>query len=173
MPLRAVNSNTLGIEKSFSGIVHSFFTHSSILMICMGDLLSTDGIVAIGVPLNWKQAGCDYYIPCLRPRRRKISPAGACYHCRNMSPQDAVSPFDLLGKSPEELRSFVQSLGEPAYRGGQIYHAIYAERRFDFAAMSNLPAALRKRLERESIIALPKVRRRYESSDGAVRYVLE
>ena len=91
----------------------------------------------------------------------------------NMSPQDTASPLDLLGKSPEELRSFVQSLGEPAYRGGQIYHAIYAERRFDLAAMSNLPAALRKRLERESIIALPKVRRRYESSDGAVRYVLE
>ena len=90
-----------------------------------------------------------------------------------MSPQDTVSPFDLLGKSPEELRSFVQSLGEPAYRGGQIYHAIYAERRFDLAAMSNLPAALRKRLDRESIIALPKIRRRYESSDGAVRYVLE
>jgi len=66
----------------------------------------------------------------------------------------------------------VQSLGEPAYRAGQIYHAIYAERRFDFAAMSNLPAALRKRLEHESAIAMPKVRRRYESSDGAVRYVL-
>src|ERR1700723_1052546 len=90
----------------------------------------------------------------------------------NMSPQDTASPLDLLGKSPEELRSFVQSLGEPAYRAGQIYHAIYAERRFDFAAMSNLPAALRKRLEHESAIAMPKVRRRYESSDGAVRYVL-
>ena len=89
-----------------------------------------------------------------------------------MSPQDTASPLDLLGKSPEELRSFVQSLGEPAYRAGQIYHAIYAERRFDFAAMSNLPAALRKRLEHESAIAMPKVRRRYESSDGAVRYVL-
>ncbi|HEY4878137.1 MAG TPA: 23S rRNA (adenine(2503)-C(2))-methyltransferase RlmN [Candidatus Acidoferrales bacterium] len=90
----------------------------------------------------------------------------------NMSPQDTASPLDLLGKSPEELRSFVQSLGEPAYRAGQIYHAIYAERRFDFAAMSNLPAALRKRLEQECAIALPQVRRCYESSDGAVRYVL-
>jgi 23S rRNA (adenine2503-C2)-methyltransferase len=89
-----------------------------------------------------------------------------------MPPQDTRHTFDLLGKSPEELRSFVQSLGEPAYRAGQIYHALYAERRFDFAAMSNLPAALRKRLEHESAIALPKVRRRYESSDGAVRYVL-
>ena len=33
--------------------------------------------------------------------------------------------------------------GEPAYRGGQLYHALYKERRLDFAAMSNLPAPLR------------------------------
>ena len=91
----------------------------------------------------------------------------------NMSPQEIGNRINVLGKSPEELRSFVQALGEPAYRAGQIYHALYAERRFDCAAMSNLPAALRQRLERESVIALPKVRRRYESSDGAVRYVLE
>jgi len=89
-----------------------------------------------------------------------------------MSLQDANRPFNLLGRSPEELRGFTQSLGEPAYRGGQIYHALYAERRFDVAAMTNLPAALRERLARESKIALPQVRRRYESSDGAVRYVL-
>ena len=90
----------------------------------------------------------------------------------NMSPQDIGNRFNVLGKSPEELCAFMQSLGEPAYRARQIYHAVYAERRFDLAAMTNLPAALRKRLEHESVIALPKVRRRYESSDGAVRYVL-
>ena len=89
-----------------------------------------------------------------------------------MSPQDIGNRFNVLGKSPEELRAFMQLLGEPAYRARQIYHAVYAERRFDLAAMTNLPAALRKRLEHESVIALPKVRRRYESSDGAVRYVL-
>lgn len=66
----------------------------------------------------------------------------------------------------------MQRLGEPAYRGAQIYHALYSERRFDVAAMTSLPAALRERLRRESAIALPEVRRRYESSDGAVRYVL-
>jgi 23S rRNA (adenine2503-C2)-methyltransferase len=66
----------------------------------------------------------------------------------------------------------MQSLGEPAYRGGQVYHALYAERRFHTAAMTNLPAALRERLGREAAIELPQVRRRYESSDGAVRYVL-
>ncbi len=79
---------------------------------------------------------------------------------------------NVLGKSVEELREFLQALGEPAYRGAQIYHALYAERRFDFGAMTNLPAALRERLSREAAIALPQVARRYASSDGTVRYVL-
>jgi 23S rRNA (adenine2503-C2)-methyltransferase len=79
---------------------------------------------------------------------------------------------NLLGKSAEELRTLAASLGEPAYRGGQVYHALYAERRFDFAAMTNLPAALRERLAREAAIELPRVIRRYHSSDGSIRYVL-
>ena len=78
---------------------------------------------------------------------------------------------NLLGKSAEELRAFMREIGEPTYRGAQIYHALYAERRFDFAAMTNLPAALRERLAREAAIALPRVVRRHVSSDGAVRYV--
>ena len=55
----------------------------------------------------------------------------------------------------------MQSLGEPAYRGAQIYRALYAERRFDVAKMSNLPVALRERLAREACIALPQMMRRY------------
>src|SRR2546426_12332099 len=53
---------------------------------------------------------------------------------------------ELLGKSGEELRALMVSLGERAYRGAQIYHALYAERRFDFTTMRKLPAALRARL---------------------------
>jgi 23S rRNA (adenine2503-C2)-methyltransferase len=80
--------------------------------------------------------------------------------------------MNLLGKSEEELREFLASLGEPGYRAAQIYHALYAERRLDFAAMTNLPAGLRERLEREASIALPRVVRRHLSTDGTVRYVL-
>jgi 23S rRNA (adenine2503-C2)-methyltransferase len=80
--------------------------------------------------------------------------------------------MNLLGQSAEELRAFMQSLGEPAYRGAQIYRALHAERRFDVAQMSNLPLALRERLARESVIALPQIVRRYVSGDGTVRYVL-
>jgi 23S rRNA (adenine2503-C2)-methyltransferase len=78
---------------------------------------------------------------------------------------------ELLGKSKEELRVFCAELGEPAYRGGQIYHALYAERRFEFARMTNLPVALRERLEKEATITLPEVRQRFVSGDGSVRYL--
>jgi len=79
--------------------------------------------------------------------------------------------MELLGKSLEELRAYCKSLGEPEYRGGQIYHALYAERRFDFARMTNLPGALREKLAREASITLPEVRRRNFSKDGSVRYL--
>lgn len=79
--------------------------------------------------------------------------------------------MELLGKSKEELRDFCVVLGEPAYRGAQIYHALYAERRLDIALMTNLPASLRKRLAAEASIILPTVRRKYTSLDGSARYL--
>jgi 23S rRNA (adenine2503-C2)-methyltransferase len=84
----------------------------------------------------------------------------------------ARGAVNLLGQSAAELRTLMQGLGEPAYRGAQIYHALYAERRFEIGAMTNLPASLRERLAREASVALPKILRRYRSADGTVRYVL-
>ena len=102
----------------------------------------------------------------------EIHRVAACYHDCKMPANDTRHPVNLLGQSVEELRAFMQSLGEPAYRGGQIYRALYAERRFDVAKMSNLPLALREQLAREASIALPQIVRRYRSGDGTVRYVL-
>jgi 23S rRNA (adenine2503-C2)-methyltransferase len=109
--------------------------------------------------------------PAEPPRPRKsldfrvlslgIMPAQAFHKDRN-----------LLGKSADELRAFAESLGEPAYRGAQIYHALYAEQRADFAAMTSLPGMLRERLAREWAISLPQILRTYRSNDGTVRYVL-
>jgi len=85
---------------------------------------------------------------------------------------DLNATIDLLGKSAAELRALMAAFGEPAYRGTQLYKSIYANRRFDFAAMSDLPAALRERLAAATRIALPQVTRRYVSADGSVRYLL-
>jgi 23S rRNA (adenine2503-C2)-methyltransferase len=89
-----------------------------------------------------------------------------------MSSERSQAAIELFGRSREELRAFAESLGEPAFRGAQIYHALYAEKKFDFAAMTNLPAALRERLAQEAKITLPEILRRYRSEDGTVRYVL-
>ena len=79
--------------------------------------------------------------------------------------------MELLGKSKEELRDFCVALGEPAFRGAQIYHALYAERKFDVRQITNLPAALRERLSKEARVSLPEVRQRFTSADGSVRYL--
>jgi 23S rRNA (adenine2503-C2)-methyltransferase len=80
-----------------------------------------------------------------------------------------MTAMELLGKSKNELRDLCVSLGEPAYRGGQIYHALYAERKFSVRDMTNLPAALRERLVVEATITLPTLRQTYVSQDGSVR----
>lgn len=79
--------------------------------------------------------------------------------------------MELLGKSKEELRDFCLALGEPAFRGAQIYHALYAERKFDVAQITNLPAALRERLSKEARVTLPELKQRFASADGSVRYL--
>lgn len=79
--------------------------------------------------------------------------------------------MELLGKSKNELRDFCQTLGEPAYRGGQIYHALYAERKSDVRQMTNLPGAFRQRLAAEAQITLPSVKQRYISKDKSIRYL--
>jgi 23S rRNA (adenine2503-C2)-methyltransferase len=81
--------------------------------------------------------------------------------------------MELLGKSKDELREMCAAMGEPAYRGGQIYHALYAERKLELAQMTNLPATLRERLAKQATITLPVVKQRFESSDGSVRYLFE
>src|SRR5260370_6521172 len=79
---------------------------------------------------------------------------------------------ELLGKSKEELREFCAALSEPAFRGTQIYYALYSERKFDVAQITNLPASLRERLAKEARVTLPEVMRRFTSADCSVRYLL-
>jgi 23S rRNA (adenine2503-C2)-methyltransferase len=80
--------------------------------------------------------------------------------------------MELLGKSREELRALCAEMGEPEYRGDQLYRALYAERVFDLARVTNLPAAFREKLATETTVTVPRVRQRYQSSDGSVRYLL-
>jgi 23S rRNA (adenine2503-C2)-methyltransferase len=79
---------------------------------------------------------------------------------------------ELLGLSLDALRALAEDAGEPAYRGQQLYYALYVERRWDFDRMTNLPKAWRERLVAEASITLPRIEKRFVSADGSVRYLL-
>ena len=80
--------------------------------------------------------------------------------------------MELLGKSREELRALFVARAEPAYRGDQVYRALYAQRNFVLEGMTNLPAALREQLRKQTTVTFPAVKQRYLSEDGSVRYLL-
>jgi 23S rRNA (adenine2503-C2)-methyltransferase len=86
---------------------------------------------------------------------------------------ELAGKIGLLGKTKEELRELCVALGEPAYRGEQIYRALYAERKFDLEQFTNLPAALKEKLGGSAAIQLPEVKKRFHSSDGSIRYLFD
>lgn len=78
----------------------------------------------------------------------------------------------LLGKSLEELKELATRLGEPTYRGAQMYGALYVERVGQIEEMTALPAEMRRRLGETVRVGLPEIVRQHRSADGTVRYVL-
>src|SRR5436190_4913524 len=81
-------------------------------------------------------------------------------------------PQALLGMEVAELRDILGP-GQPEFRARQIYHALYREKIGDLTQISTLPAPLRGDLAASHTVGLPALARRYESSDGTKRYLLE
>jgi len=82
-------------------------------------------------------------------------------------------PIELLGLSKSELVSFVETIGEPAYRGRQVFKGLQQRRLQSFEAMSDLPKELRARLNEVSLASSLTVESRYVSSDGTRRYLMK
>ncbi len=80
---------------------------------------------------------------------------------------------ELVGMSREELVSFVETMGEPAYRGRQIFAALQHRRLRSFDEMTDLPKELRNRLAEIARPATLIVESRYLSSDGTRRYLMK
>jgi 23S rRNA (adenine2503-C2)-methyltransferase len=85
----------------------------------------------------------------------------------------ATSPINsLLGLTLEELTSLAVQSGQPAYRGRQLFDAVYQQRMEAVAQVSTLPADFRTELaSRGWVIGLPAIDRKFCSSDGTVRYL--
>lgn len=79
----------------------------------------------------------------------------------------------LLGLSQPELVSFAEQLGEPAFRGRQIFVSLQQLRLRSFAEMTELPKQLRTHLDSVATAATLTVESRYVSSDGTRRYLMK
>jgi 23S rRNA (adenine2503-C2)-methyltransferase len=79
----------------------------------------------------------------------------------------------LTGLSQPELVSFVETLGEPAYRGRQLFAALQHRRLRSFDEITDLPKDLRTRLSEVTRAATLKIESRYISDDGTRRYLMK
>ena len=79
--------------------------------------------------------------------------------------------MNLKSMTLPELSDALKAMGQPAFRARQLYTWLHRGAR-SYGQMSNLPAALRERLEREYPICPPQVVRRQESArDGTIKYL--
>jgi 23S rRNA (adenine2503-C2)-methyltransferase len=78
---------------------------------------------------------------------------------------------NLFGLERAALEQRLEALGEPRYRGRQLYGWLYEKRVRGFAEMTDLGHGLRARLEAEHRIDWPELARRERASDETVKYL--
>ena len=79
--------------------------------------------------------------------------------------------MNLKSMTLPELSEALKAMGQPAFRARQLYTWLHRGAR-SYEEMTNLPATLRERLEREAPILPPTVVRRQESArDGTIKYL--
>ena len=75
--------------------------------------------------------------------------------------------------SKDELTEFVQTIGEPKYRARQIFKQIHERRLLVFDEMTDLPKALREKLNESATATNLTVESRYVSTDGTRRFLMK
>src|SRR6476469_6087578 len=85
-----------------------------------------------------------------------------------MKERPHLTGFTLTG-----LTEFLPTLGEPAYRGRQIFSALQHRRLLSFDEMSDLPKALRELLRETATASTLTVESRYVSEDGTRRFLMK
>src|SRR4029453_10044871 len=79
----------------------------------------------------------------------------------------------LRGMSEGELVEFVERLGEPAYRGRQVFAALQHRRLTNFDDITDLPQAFRNKLNEVATASTLTVASRFISEDGTRRYLMK
>lgn len=81
---------------------------------------------------------------------------------------------NLLGLTETQLAEFVEDIGEPGYRGRQIFEWLYQRQATGFAAMTNLGKRFRDQLERSAEIrGVRRLAKTELSLDGTRKFLFE
>lgn len=83
-----------------------------------------------------------------------------------------VGMTPLLGKTESELLEIADQMGEPRFRGKQLYQSIYGRRILDFDGMTDLPKAFREKLKTAVRVPAAEIAEIFYSTDGTRRYLL-
>jgi 23S rRNA (adenine2503-C2)-methyltransferase len=84
-----------------------------------------------------------------------------------------VPSKSLLGLDLQEFTALALEAGQPAYRGQQLFDALYGQRIDDFRQAMTLPQAYRQELSEQGwTVGLPRIAQKFVSIDGTVRYLL-
>ena len=73
----------------------------------------------------------------------------------------------------DALTAYLVSLGQPKFRAKQIFKWLHQKLVTDFSQMTDQPKTLLTLLEENCTIAAPTIRRRQQSRDGTVKYLLQ
>lgn len=84
-----------------------------------------------------------------------------------------MEKFQILGKHPEELRSFLLALGLPGYAAGQLHEWIYVKRVRSFEEMTNLSKSNRMLLNEKADLGFSDPVLASHSADGTVKYLFK
>jgi 23S rRNA (adenine2503-C2)-methyltransferase len=84
-----------------------------------------------------------------------------------------MTRIEVAGLNKAELSTFVEELGEPGYRGQQIFSAVQRRRIRSFDQITNLPKDFRAKLSERAAISTLRLESRYVSSDGTRRYLMQ
>ncbi len=84
----------------------------------------------------------------------------------------SVEKVNLLDLTRNEMKEFLVSLGEKAFRADQLMKWIYHFCVDDFDKMTNINKDLREKLKRQAVIEAPVVVTRQDSADGTIKFVM-
>ncbi|MEK4385076.1 23S rRNA (adenine(2503)-C(2))-methyltransferase RlmN [Solibacillus sp. FSL W7-1464] len=73
----------------------------------------------------------------------------------------------------DEMKEWLTANGEKAFRAAQIYEWLYEKRVQTFEEMSNLPKALREKLETEFALTTLSTIIKQESKDGTIKFLFQ